>query len=51
MRARIEGFLLGWGVPMPLPVGSRRCDENFWKELFGAGGKKGKAQIMKELGY
>jgi hypothetical protein len=32
-------------------VKTRRYDYNFWRELFGAGGKKGEAQIMKELGY
>jgi hypothetical protein len=24
--------LLGWGVPMPLPVRSRRYDDTFWKD-------------------
>ncbi len=51
LQPREEVLLLGWGVPMPLPVRSRRYDDNFWKELFGAGGKKDEAQIMKELGY
>ena len=30
--------LLGWGVPLPLPVRSRRYDDVFWKELLGGGG-------------
>jgi len=51
LQPREEVLLLGWGVPMPLPVRSRRYDDNFWKELFGAAGKKDEAQIMKELGY
>ncbi len=51
LQPREEVLLLGWGVPMPLPVRSRRYDDNFWKELIGAGGKKDEAQIMKELGY
>jgi len=51
LQPKEEVLLLGWGVPMPLPVKSRRYDDNFWKELFGAGGKKDEAQIMKELGY
>jgi hypothetical protein len=51
LQPREEVLLLGWGVPMPLPVKSRRYDDNFWRELLGAGGKKGEAQIMKELGY
>jgi hypothetical protein len=51
LQPKEEVLLLGWGVPMPLPVKSRRYDGNFWRELFGAGSKKDEAQIMKELGY
>ncbi|MDI6769946.1 MAG: ATP-binding protein [Anaerolineales bacterium] len=51
LQPKEEVLLLGWGVPMPLPVKSRRYDDEFWRELFGAGGKKDEAQIMKELGY
>ena len=47
-----EVLLLGWGVPMPLPVRSRRYDETFWKELLGKKGKKkSEDEINKELGY
>ena len=51
LQPKEEVLLLGWGVPMPLPVRSRRYDDNFWKELTGVSGKKDEAQIMKELGY
>ena len=51
LQPKEEVLLLGWGVPMPLPVKSRRYDDQFWRELFGTGGKKDEAQIMKELGY
>jgi len=51
LQPKEEVLLLGWGVPMPLPVKSRRYDDNFWRELFGAGDKKDEAQIMKELGF
>ena len=51
LQPKEEVLLLGWGVPMPLPVKSRRYDDNFWRELLGVGGKKGEVQIMKELGY
>ncbi|HMR99432.1 MAG TPA: hypothetical protein PKE62_09260 [Anaerolineales bacterium] len=51
-------LLLGWGVPMPLPVRSRRYDEEFWKELLGEKVKKSKEQNLpvlqkagKELGF
>ena len=47
-----EGVLqLVWGVPMPLPVRSRGCDDIFWRELFGAAGKRSEAQNLKELGF
>ncbi len=49
LQPKEEVLLLGWGVPMPLPVRSRRYDEAFWKELLG--GKKSEAQSLKELGF
>jgi hypothetical protein len=49
LQPKEEVLLLGWGVPMPLPVRSRRYDEAFWKELLG--GKKSDAQSLKELGF
>jgi hypothetical protein len=52
LQPKEEVLLLGWGVPMPLPVKSRRYDETFWEELTGkSGGKRGEGQILKELGY
>ncbi len=51
LQPREEVLLLGWGVPMPIPVKSRRYDDAFWQELLGAGGKKDEAQIIKELGF
>lgn len=51
LQPKEEVLLLGWGVPMPLPVRSRRYDEKFWKELLGTGGKKSEAQLKKELGF
>ncbi len=35
LQPKEEVLLLGWGVPMPLPVRSRRYDDRFWKELLG----------------
>jgi len=35
LQPKEEVLLLGWGVPMPLPVKSRRYDEQFWRELLG----------------
>lgn len=51
LQPKEEVLLLGWGVPMPIPVKSRRYDDTFWQELLGAGGKKKEAQILKELGF
>jgi hypothetical protein len=51
LQPKEEVLLLGWGVPMPLPIRSRRYDDNFWKDLTGMSGKKDEAQIIKELGY
>jgi hypothetical protein len=51
LQPKEEVLLLGWGVPMPLPVKSRRYDEAFWKELLGASGKKSEEQLNKELGF
>jgi len=51
LQPKEEVLLLGWGVPMPLPVRSRRFDDEFWKELLGAGGKRSKDQNLKDLGF
>ena len=49
LQPKEEVLLLGWGVPMPLPVKSRRYDDAFWKEL--QGGKQAKGQGLKDLGF
>jgi DNA helicase HerA-like ATPase len=49
LQPKEEVLLLGWGVPMPLPVRSRRYDEAFWKEM--GGGKKSREESLKELGF
>ncbi len=55
LQPKEEVMLMGWGVPMPLPVRSRRYDEVFWEELFGkkkpASGKKTAEENIKELGF
>ena len=50
LQPKEEVLLLGWGVPMPLPVCSRRYDERFWEELLG---KKtfDEHKTMRELGF
>ena len=52
LQAKEEVLLLGWGVPMPLPVRSRRYDEAFWDELLGKDNRKRDvAQNLKDLGF
>jgi hypothetical protein len=47
-----EVLLLGWGVPMPLPVQSRRYDNIFWEELLGkAKGKMTTETALSDLGF
>ncbi|MGH2583132.1 MAG: ATP-binding protein [Anaerolineales bacterium] len=51
LQPKEEVLLLGWGVPMPLPVRSRRYDDAFWKELLPGKGKRGEKEIKEELGF
>ena len=51
LQPKEEVLLLGWGVPMPLPVRSRRYDDKFWEELGVKGRKKGEKEIKEELGF
>jgi DNA helicase HerA-like ATPase len=52
LQPKEEVLLLGWGVPMPLPVRSRRYDDNFWDELLGKKpGRRSEGQILEELGF
>ena len=51
LQPKEEVLLLGWGVPMPILVKSRRYDENFWKDLQGEKGKFDNGKVMSELGY
>ncbi len=52
LQPKEEVLLLGWGVPMPLPVKSRRYDQKFWDDLLGDSGKKRSSkEINDALGY
>jgi hypothetical protein len=53
LQPKEEVLLLGWGVPMPLPVRSRRYDAKFWQELTGSTGgakKRSEKEIKEDLG-
>jgi DNA helicase HerA-like ATPase len=53
LQPKEEVMLMGWGVPMPLPVRSRRYDEDFWADLLGKKNpeKKSADEHMKDLGF
>ncbi|HLE14655.1 MAG TPA: ATP-binding protein [Anaerolineales bacterium] len=52
LQPKEEVLLLGWGVPMPLPVRSRRYDAAFWSDLQGKdSGRRSEGHILKELGF
>ena len=52
LQPKEEVLMLGWGVPMPLPVRSRRYNSLFWEELLGKPtADRGEKQILSELGF
>ena len=51
LQPKEEVLLLGWGVPMPLPVRSRRYDDQFWQDLLGKKDKPSLERNLKELGF
>lgn len=52
LQEKEEVLLLGWGVPMPIPVRSLRYDETFWEGLLGKDNKpKNTDEILSDLGF
>ena len=54
LQPKEEVLLLGWGVPMPLPIRSRRYDESFWEEIKGDGSgvsQQSAEESLEELGF
>lgn len=53
LQPKEEVLLLGWGVPMPIPVRSRRYNDQFWRDLKGDGfgSARKESNILKELGF
>jgi uncharacterized protein len=52
LQPKEEVLLLGWGVPMPLPVKSRRYDEKFWEDLLGKPARRPTSdRLLSEMGY
>jgi hypothetical protein len=51
LQEKEEVLLLGWGVKMPIPVRSRRYDEDFYKEMKKCGDdKKGPSSLPDNYG-
>jgi DNA helicase HerA-like ATPase len=54
LQEKEEVLLLGWGVKMPIPVRSRRYDEQFYKEMKegGRGGRgNGRAALPADYSF
>jgi uncharacterized protein len=51
LQPKEEVLMLGWGVPMPIVVRSRRYDDAFWEDLIGKSTKRTNQDILGELGY
>jgi hypothetical protein len=53
LQPKEEVLLLGWGVPMPLPVHSRRYNKEFWDELLGRESQQkfDPDQAIRDLGF
>ncbi len=53
LQPKEEVLMLGWGVPMPIPLRSRRYDQKFWDELLGKADLSAKStdDLIKSLGF
>ena len=52
LQPKEEVLMLGWGVPMPIPIRSRRYDQTFWVELLSeTGTKKNLEERVRRLGW
>ncbi len=51
LQPKEEVLMLGWGVPMPIVVHSRRYDEAFWEELIGKKDRRSNDEILDEIGF
>ena len=52
LQPKEEVLMLGWGVPMPIPIRSRRYDARFWQQVLGNQAQpKTIAGINRSLGF
>lgn len=50
LQPREEVLVMGWGVPMAIPIRSRRYDERFWEEVLGKSASSVE-ENLKKLGF
>jgi DNA helicase HerA-like ATPase len=51
LQPKEEVLMLGWGVPMPILVRSRRYDDAFWEQVLEKKPKRSNDDILDELGF
>ncbi len=51
LQPKEEVLLLGWGMPMPMVVRSRRYDPRFWEDLLGKHKFRSESENLKDLGF
>jgi uncharacterized protein len=51
LQPKEEVLMLGWGVPMPILVRSRRYDDAFWEALLGEKTTRSNEDILDEIGF
>lgn len=51
LQPKEEVLMLGWGVPMPIVLRSRRYDDKFWEELIPNQAPRSNEEILDDLGF
>ncbi len=52
LQPKEEVLMLGWGVPMPILLRTRRYDDEFWKDLLGKEAEmQDPDEIVRKLGF
>jgi uncharacterized protein len=51
LQPKEEVLMLGWGVPMPILVRSRRYDDAFWDDLLQKKTSRSNDEILDEIGF
>jgi hypothetical protein len=51
LQPKEEVLMLGWSMPMPMLVHTRRYDDRFWQDLLGKERKESADDLVKGLGF